>query len=148
MKDFPCSTEGTPLFELIGKEVEVTYITDKKPSYFKAENDSKRISGHRKPEIFWDIEYIPLTGDYKIIIIILNQPKRYDTDVSSYNPFKDDHRIYVCNYSNVKVSQVMGGRNLNLHSPEWHERLNWFHQYTEEIQDIIDAIEDELEGDN
>ncbi|OME94977.1 MULTISPECIES: hypothetical protein [Paenibacillus] len=141
MINFPCSTDGTPLFELIGKEVEVTCVIDKKPSYLKAEYDSKRISGHRKPEILWDIEYIPLTGDYKIIIIIVHQPKRFDTDVSSYN----DHRLYVCNYSNVKVSQVMGGRILNLHTPEWHESLNYFRQYTEEIQDRIETLEDELD---
>ncbi len=29
MLNFPCSTEGIPLFELIGKEVGVTYVTEK-----------------------------------------------------------------------------------------------------------------------
>ncbi|MGG4094320.1 hypothetical protein [Paenibacillus lautus] len=123
----------------------MTCVTDKKPSYFKAENDSKRISGHRKPEILWDIEYFPLTGDFKIIIIIVHQPKRFDTDVSSFNPFKSDHRVYVCNYSNLKVSQVMGSRIPNLHTLEWHESLNYFREYTEKIQDRIEVLEDKLD---
>ncbi|MEC0106775.1 hypothetical protein P4H27_07465 [Paenibacillus taichungensis] len=137
MINFPSSIEGNPLFELIGKEVEVTYANKKKPAYFKAENDSKRISGERKPEILWDIERIPQTDDYKIIILILHQPKKYD-DGTCYNPYRYEFRMYVCSNSNVKISQVKNGRILNIFTPEWHQALNYFRKYTEERQNEMD----------
>lgn len=123
--NFPCSIEGIPLFELIGKEVIVNYVNNKKPAYFKTKNDSKRISGDRKPEILLDIESIPQTNDYKIIILILHQHKKYD-DGTICNPSRYESRRYVCNSSNVKISQVEGGRILNICTPDWHEVINFF----------------------
>ncbi|WP_338541577.1 hypothetical protein [Paenibacillus tundrae] len=139
MINFPYSIEGIPLFELIGKEVIVNYVNNKKPAYLKTKNDSKRLSGDRKPEILLDIESIPQTNDYKIIILILHQHKKYDDGTIS-TPYKYEFRKYICNNSDVKISQVKGGRILNIITPEWHEVINFFRYYTEESQTKLDEI--------
>jgi len=145
MSNVPLSIEGVPLTELIGKEVEVNYISEKKPTHLKALNDSERKSGSQKAEILWDVEYMSSIGDYRLLIIIAYQPRIFD-DNSRYNPYRYENMVYECNLSDVKLTQVKDGRILNLDTPEWHEKLLFCRKYTKAIQDGFDAIEDyELE---
>lgn len=111
MSDIPKTAEGTPLTELIGKEVNVKIITGRTPI-------TRLMHCERCFEILWDIEPVSSFGDYTLRILLINRRK---TPISLAGSCIGSYRI---RYSNVELSQVENGAIFDVNTPKMQERLS------------------------